>query len=200
MDNPAIRVRVAEPEDAKALLALYAPYVEGTAVTYEYEVPSLEEFTGRICRTLEKYPYLVAEANGEIVGYAYAGRFHERAAFQWAVETSIYVKRDCKRMGIGRALYAALEAALSAQNILVLNACIAYPDVEDGYLTRDSVSFHQRLGYKLVAKFDRCAYKFHRWYGLAWMEKHLGEPAADPPAVKPFPQVRDEVRQRFGIC
>ncbi len=200
MDSKDVRIRFAGEEDAEALLDLYAPYVTGTAVTFEYEVPTLREFTARIRHTLENYPYLLAEADGEILGYAYAGRFHERAAYQWAVETSIYVQMDCRRLGIGRALYTALENVLHAQNILILNACIAYPEEEDMYLTRDSVAFHQRLGYRMTGRFDRCAYKFRRWYGMVWMEKHLGEPVIDPPAVKPLSQIRDVVQERYGIC
>ena len=199
MDNRSVRMRLARVEDARALLDIYAPYVEGTAVTFEYTVPTLEEFTGRIRRTLEKYPYLVAESDGEILGYAYAGPFHERAAYQWAVETSIYVKMGCRRLGIGRMLYTALENVLSAQSIFMLNACIAYPEEEDAYLTRDSVSFHQHLGYRMAAKFDQCAYKFHHWYSMVWMEKHLREPVMDPPAVKPLPQVRELIQQSYGI-
>ena len=106
-----VRLRVARVSDAAALLAIYAPYVRDTAITFEYDVPGEGEFAARIEHTLEKFPYLVAEANGEIVGYAYAGAFHPRAAYQWCVEMSVYVKRDARRMGIGKKLYAAMEAA-----------------------------------------------------------------------------------------
>ena len=172
--------RVARPEDAEALLAIYAPYVEETAITFEYEVPSVEAFRARIAHTLATYPYIVAveeqeanagtgrvdgasascidraEANagtahvdgasvssapasgaGEvteahrtserIIGYAYVGRLHERAAYDWSVETSIYVDRGAQKHGLGRQLYERLEAILRAMNIISVNACIAYP-------------------------------------------------------------------------
>ena len=172
--------RVARPEDAEALLAIYAPYVEETAITFEYEVPSVEAFRARIAHTLATYPYIVAveeqeanagtgrvddtsascldraEANagtahvdgtpvssapasgaGEvteahriperIIGYAYVGRLHERAAYDWSVETSIYVDRCARKHGLGRQLYERLEAILRAMNIISVNACIAYP-------------------------------------------------------------------------
>lgn len=172
--------RVARPEDAEALLAIYAPYVEETAITFEYEVPSVEAFRARIAHTLATYPYIVAveeqeanagtghvdgasvscidraEANagtahvdgasassapasgaGEvteahrtserIIGYAYVGRLHERAAYDWSVETSIYVDRRARKHGLGRQLYERLEAILRAMNIISVNACIAYP-------------------------------------------------------------------------
>ena len=121
-----IHIRTASPDDAAALLAIYAPYVQETAITFEYEVPSTEEFTRRITHTLEKYPYLVAEKDHTILGYAYAGPFHERAAYDWAVETSIYVDQNLKHSGIGGFLHDALENALKKQGILNMNACIAW--------------------------------------------------------------------------
>ena len=101
MKNRKITLRMAVPDDAKALVAVYAPYVLHTAVTYEYEVPSVEEFRSRIEHTLENYPYVVAEVDGEIAGYAYTGRLGVRAAFAWAAETSIYLREDCHGLGIG---------------------------------------------------------------------------------------------------
>ena len=92
-----LMIRVAKPEDAKGLLKIYAPYVEKTAITFEYEVPSEKEFAGRIRHILTKYPYLVLEENGEMLGYAYAGAFHERSAYDWAVETTIYIREDQKK-------------------------------------------------------------------------------------------------------
>lgn len=170
-----ILIRTANPEDAPKLLEIYAPYVIGTAVSFEYEVPSVEEFARRIENTLQKYPYLVAEQNGEILGYAYASSFHTRAAYAWCAETSIYVKTDVKKQGIGKALYQELELRLKQQNILNLYACIAYPEREDEYLTKDSVRFHECLGFELIGEFHKCGYKFDRWYNIVWMEKHIGE-------------------------
>ena len=107
-----IKIRVASTEDAGELLEIYKPYVEYTAITFEYEVPDIEEFTNRIKNTKKTYPYLVAEYQGEILGYAYAGAFKERAAYDWAVETSIYVRQNQKRMGVGSLLYEKLEEIL----------------------------------------------------------------------------------------
>lgn len=181
-----IRIRRVTEKDAPELLEIYAPYVTDTAITFEYSVPRMEEFENRIKRTLEKYPYLAAEQQGEIVGYAYAGPFHPREAYSWAVETSIYVKKDKKRGGIGKALYTALEKILAEQNFLNLYACIASPETEDEYLTRDSIRFHERLGYRVVGEFLQCGYKFGRWYNMVWMEKHIGEHTEHPAAVKKF--------------
>ena len=108
-----ILIRTAAAEDTKALLKIYTPYVKNTAITFEYSVPSEEEFKGRMEKILQKYPYLVAEMDGEIVGYAYAGAFHERPAYEWAAETTIYVKQDRKKLGIGKKLYDELERYLN---------------------------------------------------------------------------------------
>ena len=185
-----VRIRTASVQDARDLLGIYAPYVTDTAITFEYDVPTVEEFATRIGNTLKKYPYVVALAGKEIVGYAYAGHFQTRAAYQWAVETAIYVRRDGRRMGVGRRLYDALEQALRAQGILNMNACIAYPCAEDAYLTRDSVLFHERLGYRLVGQFQACGYKFDRWYDMVWMEKHIGAHVSPQAPVKRFDEVR----------
>ena len=183
MEKNKLQIRVATKEDAEALLAIYAPYVEKTAITFEYEVPSIEEFRCRIQETLKKYPYLVAEKNGKIVGYAYAGAFHARPAYDWAMETSIYVSELQKGEGIGKALYKALEEQLSRQHILNLNACIAYPETEDEHLNKDSVRFHTHLGYRMVGEFYQCGYKFERWYNMVWMEKHIGAHPSNPAKV-----------------
>ena len=168
-------IRTAKITDAEQILNIYSYYIEKTAITFEYDIPSIEEFRDRIESTLKKYPYLVEEENGKILGYAYAGTFKDRAAYDWSVETSIYVDKDLEKRGVGRKLYEALEKALVEQGIKNAYACIAYPIEEDEYLTKNSVEFHEHLGYKLVGRFHKCAYKFDRWYDMVWMEKFLGE-------------------------
>lgn len=194
-----IVIRIAAEQDAEKLLEIYAPYVEKTAITFEYEVPSPEEFRYRIRHILEKYPYLAAERNGEIVGYAYAGSFHERAAYSWDAETTVYVREDQKKTGVGRKLYEALERILGLQNILNVNACIGYPEIEDEYLTKNSVQFHEHLGYQLVGEFHKCGYKFGRWYNMVWMEKHLGTHVDNPPTVRRFDEIRETAAREYGI-
>ena len=177
--NTSITIRMANPADAQALLNIYAPYVINTAITFEYDVPSVEEFASRIAHTLEKYPYLLAEEGGNILGYAYASPFHDRPAYDWAVETSIYVDQNIKHRGIGRKLHDALESTLREQGILNMNACIAYPPEEDEHLDKNSVEFHAHMGYRLVGEFYKCGYKFNRWYNMVWMEKLIGEHLSD---------------------
>ena len=187
-----ITIRTAALDDAAALLAIYTPYVEQTAITFEYEVPSLEEFRGRIAHTLRRYPYLVAEENGEILGYAYTGPFGERAAYSWAVETSIYLRQDVRGKGLGKRLYQELEDISRAQHVQSLYACIAYPDADDAHLTGNSVAFHTHLGYTTVGRFPHCGYKFGTWYNMAWMEKTLGDHAVPPTAFVPFPELPEK--------
>ena len=189
MENMNLKIRTATIEDAKVLLEIYAPYVEKTAITFEYEVPPLYEFRERIENTLKKYPYLVAELNGEIVGYTYAGAYKMRAAYDWAVEVSVYVKEDKKRMGIGMALYSAMETALKMQGVLNLYACISYPVDEDEHLTMDSVRFHEKMGYAMNARFHSCGYKFQKWYDMIWMEKWIGEHKEVQEPVKSYQEV-----------
>lgn len=192
-------IRIATENDAEKLLEIYAYYVENTAITFEYEVPSVDEFRRRICQTLSKYPYLVSEYNGEIVGYAYAGAFKERRAYDWAVETTIYVSKTARKKGFGRELYTALENALALQNIINLNACIAYPIVEDEYLTQNSVQYHEHLGYRVVGEFHKCGYKFARWYNMVWMEKYISGHPEHPSQVLRFDEIRGELGKRYGI-
>ena len=162
-----IEIRNAKISDADRLLEIYDYYVRNTAITFEYETPSLEEFTARIEYTMKRYPYLVVEVDGRIEGYAYAGVFKDRAAYDFA--------HDSRKSGLGRMLYEALEEKLKAMGIQNTYACIAYLDVEDEYLTKNSAEFHEHVGFSKVGVFHKCGYKFGRWYDMVWMEKLIGE-------------------------
>ena len=168
-----ITIRTATVADVEKLLAIYAPYVENTALTFEYKAPSVEEFAERIKNTLAEYPYLLAEKDGEILGYTYAGTFKPRCAYRHGVETSIYVAREAHGQGVGRKLYEALEVELKSRGIINLNACIAWIETPNSHLTHQSTDFHSKMGYKRVAHFHRCGYKFGEWYDMIWMEKLL---------------------------
>ncbi len=176
-------IRSARPEDAESIAAIYAPYVENTAISFEYEAPSAEEMRARILQTLPKYPYLVAEKDGEVLGYAYAGAFHSRAAYQFNAEYSIYLHPEAKGLGLGRSLYEDIEKQLKAMGILYLYAIVASPEKEDEYLGRQSEAFHQHLGFETVATLRQCGYKFGRWYNVLWMKKNIGQPDLPPDAL-----------------
>ncbi len=194
-----MRLRVAEIGDAEALRAIYAPYVEDTAITFEYTVPTVQEFAGRIAHTLERWPYLVAEQDGIPVGYAYAAPFKARAAYQWAAEMTVYVRRDRRQSGIGGALYRMLENVLALQNIQVLYACVAYSAAGDVGLNGGSAPFHQRMGYQSAGTFHQCGNKFGRWYDMLYLEKHIGARLDHPLPVRPFPEIRALAAVRLGV-
>lgn len=179
-------IRNAAPEDAAALREIYRYYVEHTAVSFEHEPPTQEEFRGRIERCQRRYPYLCAEHDGGIAGFAFAHAFRERAAYDYAAEVSIYIRRDMRRKGVGRLLYTALEDALKQMGVTNLYACIAVPDGDDPYLTDDSPRFHERLGYHPCGAFHNCGRKFDRWYTMIWMEKIIGAYADDPAPLIPY--------------
>ena len=175
------------------LVEIYCYYVEKTAITFEYEVPAVEEFQQRMVHVMEKYPYLVAKVDDQIVGYAYAGTFNVRAAYDWCVETSIYVDHTLRKCGVGKRLYQALEIALKAQNITNLNACISSPIQNDEYLDTNSIDYHHHLGYQMVGEFHQCGYKFKRWYNMVWMEKFIGEHHENQLPMIQFNEIKDQV-------
>lgn len=175
-------IRIATPKDAERLLEIYSYYVENTTVTFEYDVPTVEEFRQRIENTLKMFPYLVAEDNGIIIGYCYASPFKMRKAYSWSVETSIYVDKDSHGKGIGTVLYNKLEEYLSIQNVINMYAGISYPN-------DDSETFHKKLGYKKVAHFEKCGYKLGKWVDVIWMEKFIGEHTDDPKEIISFPEL-----------
>lgn len=185
--NESIVIRPVSGSDAEALRNIYRYYVKNTAITFEYEVPSVEEFRSRMIHTLERYPYLAAVQDKSILGYAYAGPFQTRAAYDWSAETTIYLSPDAHKRGIGRMLYQALEYALRRMGIRNLYACIGYPQTEDEYLTRNSAQFHAHLGFSTVGTFHSCGYKFGRWYDMIWMEKLIGEHQSGQPPIRPYP-------------
>ena len=170
-----LQIRYAVPADAEALLEIYSYYVTDTAITFDYEPPTAEEFREKIRNTLKDYPYLVAEREGRITGYAYAGPFVGRAAYAWSSEVTIYLDREEKGRGTGRKLYESLERRLKEMGIRNLYACIGWADPPDRYLDGNSAGFHGHLGYTKVGHFTGCGYKFGRWYDMIWMEKIIGE-------------------------
>lgn len=141
-----LTIRPASLSDAQAIQAIYAPYVEKTAITFEYEVPSVQEFEKRISKTLEKYPYLVAEENDQVLGYAYASTYYARTAYDWTTELSIYLHEDARGRGLGSQLYDALEEEL------------------------------EKRGYVQVAHFPKVGYKFEQWHDIVWMQKTIEGP------------------------
>lgn len=179
-----ITIRDAALSDAERILEIYDYYVRNTAITFEYDTPSVDEFRKRMSETMKRYPYLIAELDGRIQGYAYAGAFIDRAAYNWSCELSIYIDHDARKCGMGRMLYDALEKRLKDMGILNLYACIAYPTKEDEYLTTNSADFNEHMGFEKAGEFHSCGYKFGRWYDMIWMEKIMGEHGDEPKEIQ----------------
>jgi L-amino acid N-acyltransferase YncA len=185
----SVIIRDACISDAPRLLEIYSYYVQHTAISFEYTTPTQEEFCRRMRHIMSRYPYLVAEVDGTVQGYTYAGAFVGRAAYDWSCELTIYLARDARKMGLGRQLYTALEQRLAQMGVLNLYACIGWPEAEDEYLTRNSAQFHEHLGFTLAGTFRRCGYKFGRWYDMVWMEKLLAPHRPQQPPIIPYPDL-----------
>ncbi len=173
MDISDLIIREVQLEDAERIVEIYSHYVLNTAVSFEYEVPSVEEFRQRISKITSKYPYLVCLKDDKIVGYVYAGEYSSRSAYSWTAAMSIYVDKDYRRQGIGSAMYSAIEPKLKEIGIINLLAGTAYCEKEDEYLTHASSCFHMSQGYSEAAHFKKIGKKFDRWYDLKWYQKGL---------------------------
>jgi len=169
----SMNIRMIEERDISSVLNIYRYYVENTDITFECTLPSYEAFSSRVHRIVSRYPYLVADEGGYIVGYAYADQFKDRQAYDWTCEVSVYLKNGQERRGTGTMLYRELEQILTRMNIRNLNACITWPNPP-------SVAFHERMGYRKVAHFEKCGYKFDRWIDMIWMQK-ITEPYPEHP-------------------
>ena len=179
-----ITVRDARFEDAPRLLEIYGYYVKNTAISFEIDMPSPEEFKNRMRDIKHHYPYLVIENDGLIEGYAYAHLFVGREAYSYSAETTIYLDHDSQGLGYGKKLYEEHEKRLAQMGITNLYACIGVTSNEDTYLTNNSRDFHSHIGYKCVGVFENCGRKFGRWYDMIWMEKLIGDHAEAPDPVK----------------
>lgn len=185
-----MNIRIASPLDAEKILDIYKYYIENTAITFEYEIPCVEEFKGRIEGTLKKYPYLVAEEDGRIIAYVYASQFHSRRAYIYGAELSIYVDKDYRGKGIGKIMYDEIIKLLIKQNVITAYACIAMTDNEDDpHLTNASVHFHEKEGFIISGKHLRSGRKFDKWYDVVWMEKVINDAYDNPEEFIPFPEL-----------
>ncbi len=195
-----MEIRVATAEDAESIQSIYAPYVEKTAITFEYDVPCIDDFRQRIINTVKEYPYLVAVEQGKIIGYTYAGSFHVRAAYRHSAEVSIYLHEEWHKKGIGKQLYQELENRLIRQNVFILYACITTTQRDDDEnLTDASVCFHKKMGYTAVGKHNLCGYKFNKWYSVIWMEKLIADRAVNPDAFIPFSELNTQTSSCEGM-
>lgn len=169
-------IRIATEKDLPAILEIYRPYVEQGTASFEYETPSLVAFTERFRAITERFPWLVWEEDGQVVGYAYGSAPFERAGYAWSAEASIYIRSDCHGRGIGKKLYAALEELLFAMGYQVVYAIVTDEN-------RESIAFHKAVGYTQVAHLKNCAWKFKKSLGIIYLEKRVE--FVDFPSEKP---------------
>lgn len=177
--NHNVTLRTAREKDAEALLSIYAPYVENTAVSFEYETPSVLEFAERIREISRDYPYLVCEADGQITGYAYAHRLFAREAYQWDVELSIYLSPQFQKRGIGSRLYVSLISLLRMQHIRNLYALVTSPNMA-------SERLHAQFGFTLAGVYHKAGYKCGNWHDVLLFERPLIEESQMPSPFLPF--------------
>ncbi len=183
--NMTGKIRFATEKDAEAILGIYAPYIEKTAITFEYDVPSVSEFTERISEIQKKYPWIVYEENGEILGYAYGGPEYTRAAYQWTVEISVYVDENAKGKGIGSALYEKILDILKKQNF-----CVCYALVNED--NEASVRMHEKYGFIRNGFRKNCGYKFEKWHSVIFLEKQLNDFSVPPKPIIPIGELEYE--------
>ena len=181
-----MRLRLAKEEDAKAFLAVYAQYID-TAVSFEYTLPTEESFCKRILGIAKEYPYLVAETDDGIVGYAYAHRQMEREAYQWNAELSIYIGKDATGKGYGKKLYTALMEILQLQGVKTVYGLVTVPNEK-------SEALHESLGFERIGICKNTGYKSGAWRDVAWFEKQIGDYGTDP---KPICTVREIPREKI---
>ena len=171
-------IRPATYDDLPTMRAIYAPHVYAGTASFEYTVPTLEQFTERFERITEHFPWLVAEENGEVLGYAYGDQIFSRAAYAWTADYALYIRGDAQGKGIGKALSLALEQELADIGVVNLLALIT----EDNAA---SIALHERLGYTHVGRMPHAGYKFGRWLGVVWMMKIIRDDAMPGPMPVP---------------
>jgi phosphinothricin acetyltransferase len=189
-----LNFRLVQESDAEEILRIYEPYIKDTAITFEYEIPSIDEFRRRIAKISSVYPYIVCISDSKIVGYAYAGRQRERAAYQWNAELSVYVDQDFLRRGVGKALYRALIGVLQMQNIRSIYGCVTLPN-------ENSEKLHEYFGFKKLGVYHSTGYKCGAWHDVAWFEKTIGEYCLDPKPFVSFLEIdRNAVTEILNHC
>ncbi|MFC5526446.1 GNAT family N-acetyltransferase [Rhodanobacter ginsengisoli] len=177
-------IRIAQASDAAAMRDIYAPSVTDGVATFETAVPAIDTMQERLRTRLLHYPWLVWEDAGEILAYAYAGRFRERAAYDWIAETSIYVRADAQRRGIARQLYGCLLDVMRLQGINQAVGVITLPG-------EASVALHERIGFRPAGVWRQSGYKLGRWWDVGVWQMQLQPAATPPPPFIPFPQLLD---------
>ena len=176
-------IRLADPDrDSAAVAAIYRPSVEGGLASFEEDAPDAAAMAGRIRATLERTPWLVAEEDGRVIGYAYAGRHHDRPGYRWAVNISVYVADGARGRGVGRRLYDELLRILHRQGFVNVYAGITLPNDA-------SVALHEAIGMRRIGVYEGVGFKLGAWRDVAWYGLRLADPDGVPPAPIPLPEL-----------
>lgn len=181
-----MKIRLANEADSASILDIYTPFITNTVITFENEVPTVAEFDKRIVSIQKKYPWLVCEVNKKIIGYAYASQFNERAAYDWAVDSSIYISPQYHRKKIGKALYFSLFKLLKLQGYYNVYAGVTLPNIK-------SESLHESLGFKTIGIYKNVGYKFDNWYDVKWFGLEIMDYIKSPEKPKSI----DEISNTF---
>jgi phosphinothricin acetyltransferase len=184
-------IRAVSPADVEQMLDIYAPFITENAVSFEIRVPSVDEFTLRVANYTRTHPWLIAEMNGRVIGYAYASPYRERQAYQWSAECSVYVHESHRKSGVATALYTALFNICGSMGFRNLYAIITLPNER-------SVSFHQKLGFEKVGVFKDVGFKMGRWHDVLWMHYKTGEPDTSRAPLLFSSLSEEEVRQMLS--
>lgn len=185
-------IRFAAPADSQALLKIYAQYV-ATPVTFEYALPSEQEFSERIINISSEYPYIACEEDGQITGYAYAHRHMERAAYQWNAELSVYLDMTATSKGLGKRLYSMLINILTLQEVRNVYGCVTLPNAR-------SEALHTSLGFRTVGVYSNAGYKNGKWHDVGWFEKSIAAYDSPPSPFVPIRSLPQDSLQNVMTC
>lgn len=180
-----MKLRMIKEEDIKDVLSIYRPFITNTPITFEYTVPSYRKFVKRVHKICTTYPWLVAEIDGQVVGYAYTSRFKERAAFSWDAEFSVYIREEFHGQNIGRNLYCALEEISKLQGIYNIYSLITST-------AKNSINYHKAMGFEYIYTLENCGWKFDHWYGLVFYHKKIGDFSKVPEPIIPIEYIEKE--------
>lgn len=168
-----MKFRKVNLSDLKELLDIYGFYVENTDATFEYDVPTLDEFTNRMKDICREYPYIVCEYKDKIVGYAYAHQFKPGKAYRWSVELTVYLHKDYLGLGIGTKFYELLIEILKLQNVKIMYGCVTSSNER-------SIKLHEKMGFKMIGVYHNSGYKLGKWIDVTWFEQSIGNQDVKP--------------------
>lgn len=181
-----MNIRFANSDDISKMHEILSYYIKHTAVLFTDVIPNFNGFKENILNIMKEYPVLVAEENGKVIAFTYAKRIYDGKAYNFTIESTIYIEKEHTGKGIGTKLYTKLEYILTLQNAVSINAYIAISNENNHYLDNKSKRFHEKLGFIETAYFKNWGYKFNKWYDSVWMSKQINTPTIPPKEFIPL--------------